>query len=105
MEETEDIHGDEDYVADQEAQAAREAAEIGGNPGDDYGVDESERALAEAGQGESEGFELAEQELIENASHDSDSNPDPTHMAGREEASDPTAQSHGEADEEIKEDL
>ena len=101
----ESIHGDEGYVAEQEEEAAREAAEIGGDAGGDYGVDESERALAEAGQGEAEGFELAEQELIENASHDADSNPDPTHMAGREEASDPTAQSYGEADEEEKEDL
>lgn len=99
------VHGDDAYVAEQEAEAAREAAGIGGDPGGDYGVDESERALAEAGQGESEGFELAEQELIENASHEADSNPDPTHMAGQEEASDPTAQSHGEADEEEKEDL
>jgi len=101
----EGIHGDDDYVAEQEAEAAKEASEIGGVPGDEYGVDESERALAEAGQGEAEGFELAEQELVENASHDADSNPDPTHMAGREEASDPAAQSHGEADEEEKEDL
>lgn len=101
----ENIHGDEDYVADQEAEAAREAAQIGGDPGGDYGVDESERALAEAGQGEAEGFELAEQELIENASHEADSNPDPTHMAGLEEASDPTAQSYGEADDVEREDL
>ena len=97
-------HGDEGYVTEQEEEAAREAAKIGGDAGD-YGVDESERALTEAGQGEAEGFELAEEELIENASHDADSNPDPTHMAGREEGSDPTAQSYGEADLEEKEDL
>jgi hypothetical protein len=97
-------HGDEGYVTEQEGEAAREAAKIGGDAGD-YGVDESERALAEAGQGEAEGFELAEEELIQNASHDADSNPDPTHQAGLEEASDPTAQSYGEADEEEKEDL
>jgi len=103
--EEEGIHGDEDYVSEQEAEAAREASAIGGDTGGDYGVDESERALAEAGQGEAEGFELAEQELVENASHDADSNPDPTHMAGREEASDPTAQSHGEADDVEHEDL
>ncbi len=101
----ESIHGDEDYVADQEAEAAREASEIGGDPGGEYGVEESERALAEAGQGEAEGFELAEQELVENASHEADSNPDPTHMAGREEASDPTAQSHGESDDVERSDL
>jgi len=98
-------HGDDAYVAEQEAEAAREAAKIGGDPGGEYGVDESDRALAEAGQGESEGFELAEQELVENASHEADSNPDPTHMAGKEEASDPTAQSHGEADDVEQEDL
>lgn len=101
----EGVHGDENYVAEQEAEAAREAAKIGGSAGGDYGVEESERALAEAGQGEAEGFELAEQELIENASHESDSNPDPTHMAGREEASDPNAQSYGEADDVEQEDL
>lgn len=105
MADEKNVHGDEDYVADQEAEAAREAAQIGGHPGGDYGVDESERPLAEAGQGEAEGFELAEQELVENASHDADSSPDPTHMAGREEASDPTAQSHGEADDVEQEDL
>jgi hypothetical protein len=32
-------------------------------------VPEAERPLAEAGQGEAEGFEQAEQELIEHASH------------------------------------
>ncbi len=98
------LHGDEDYVAEQEREAAADAAEIGGSPGADYEVNESERALAEAGQGEAEGFELAEQELIDNASHDADSAPDPTHMAGEEEASDPEAQSYGEADTEQVED-
>lgn len=97
-------HGDENYVTEQEQEAALEAAKIGGNAGAPYEGEESDRALAEAGQGESEGFELAEQELVENASHDSDASPDPTHMAGREEASDPTAQSYGEADSEEVED-
>ena len=100
----EKIHGDEDYVAEQEAEAAREAARIGGDGGS-YGVDESERALAEAGQGEAEGFELAEQDLVENASHSADSNADPTHRAGLEEASDPAAQVYGEADDVEHEDL
>ena len=80
----EGIHGDEDYVAEQEAEAAREAAAVGGDPGGDYGVDESERALAEAGQGEAEGFELAEEELIEHASH-GDPGPDPSNLAGAPE--------------------
>ena len=99
------IHGDEGYVAEQEAEAAREASAIGGDPGGDYGVDESERALAEAGEGEAEGFELAEQELVENASHEADANPDPTHLRGVPETFDPGEDTYGEADDEEKEDL
>lgn len=51
--------------------AAAEAAAIGGRPSDtpDPSVDEAERPLAEAGQGEAEGFEQAEAELIDHASH------------------------------------
>jgi len=65
--------GDESLVEDEEAAAAAEAARIGG-PRPDYdlegeGDDESQRSLEEAGQGESEGFELAEHDLIEAASH------------------------------------
>lgn len=49
--------------------AASEAAHVGGDPGElDYG-DPVDRAVIEAGGGESEGFELAERELIEHASH------------------------------------
>ncbi len=99
------IHGDEDYVAEQEAEAAREAALVGGDPGDDYGVEESERALAEAGQGEAEGFELAEQELIENASHEADANPDPTHLQGVPERFDPGEDTYGDADDVEPDDL
>lgn len=56
---------------EQEQAAAAEAAQIGGSPTSrdaDY-VDEAQRPLEEAGQGEAEGFELAERELIEHASH------------------------------------
>jgi hypothetical protein len=55
----------------EEAEAAREAANIGGRSGmEDFS--EEERPLAEGGEGESEGFELAEEELIERASHEDD---------------------------------
>ena len=56
---------------EQEEAAAAQAAGIGGSPtSEDAGsVDEAQRPLDEAGQGESEGFELAERELIEHASH------------------------------------
>jgi hypothetical protein len=56
---------------EQEDAAAAEAARIGGTPTSENlgSADEAQRPLEEAGQGESEGFELAERELIEHASH------------------------------------
>ena len=59
---------DQGRIAEEEAQAAREAAKIGGDvpPESD---DPARNPLVEAGQGEAEGFELAEKELEENASH------------------------------------
>jgi hypothetical protein len=59
---------DEERVEHEEEAAAAEAAAIGGE-GPEYGGDESERAAREAGGGEAEGFEQAESELIEAASH------------------------------------
>ncbi|MEA2401289.1 MAG: hypothetical protein QOK00_1692 [Thermoleophilaceae bacterium] len=64
---------DDPLVVDEAAAAAAEAAAIGG-PRPDYDVDdehrdESWRPLEEAGGGEAEGFELAERDLIEEASH------------------------------------
>jgi len=59
-----------DPVADGEAEAAAaEAAEIGGPTPDYPSADPAERPLVEGGEGEAEGFELAEEELIDNASH------------------------------------
>ncbi|MHB1537341.1 MAG: hypothetical protein ACYCUM_08930 [Solirubrobacteraceae bacterium] len=56
------------FEREQEQLAAREAAGIGGPvPEDD--LDPAERALREGGGGEAEGFEEAEDELIEHASH------------------------------------
>jgi hypothetical protein len=66
---------------------------------------EEQRPLREAGEGEAEGFEEAERELIEHASH-GDSGPDPSHLAGEPE--DPGARevAYGEADhEESSEDV
>jgi hypothetical protein len=45
---------------------------------------EEQRPVSEAGGGEAEGFELAEEELIEHASH-GDSGPDPSNLAGEPE--------------------
>ena len=48
--------------------AAAEAAEIGGHT-DSQRLPEAEAATAEGGEGAAEGFELAEQQLIQSASH------------------------------------
>jgi len=61
--------------AKQTAAAGTAAAAIGG-PSPDADLDPSQRPLVEAGEGVSEGFELAEEELIEAASH-GDSGADP----------------------------
>lgn len=91
-----------DPIADEEAEAAAaEAAEIGGPAPDDPIDDPAERAVVEGGGGESEGFELAEAELIDNASH-GDQKRFPNRDAGRPE--EPTDVAFGEADEEIPRD-
>lgn len=59
-----DVPGDESEVA----RAARGGAQIGGRAGDED-LDPAERPLVEAGEGVAEGFELAEQDLIEAAQH------------------------------------
>ncbi|HWF36321.1 MAG TPA: hypothetical protein VG295_13165 [Solirubrobacteraceae bacterium] len=64
-----------DLEKEQEDLAAAEAAAIGGRvsseppPTDTADLDEAHRPLIEAGEGESEGFEEAERELAEHASH------------------------------------
>ena len=95
-----------EFELEQEKEAAAEAAAIGGSVSDYPSLDEDEdadpaqRPLAEAGEGESEGFELAERELEEHASHGDQ------HAAGRilEDAAgfneDARATDGGEADEE-----
>ena len=61
--------------------------------------EEEQRPLREAGQGEAEGFEEAEAELIEHASH-GDDGPDPSHHAGRPEDQGAAEAEYGEADHE-----
>jgi hypothetical protein len=99
------------FEAEEEQAAAKEAAGIGGSVSDypatdddDLENDPAERPLIEAGEGESEGFELSEYQLEENASHGDQ------HSAGRilEDADgfdeDSRANDGGEADEEVKAD-
>ena len=72
-----------DFEREQEAEAAEEAAAIGGrvssNPPSEFEEDlsDAERPVEEGGGGESEGFELSEVELVEHASHGDE------HSAGR----------------------
>ena len=58
---------------------------------------EEQRPLTEAGQGEAEGFEEAEKELIEHASHGDDTS-DPSQHPGRPEER--SQAEYGEADHE-----
>jgi hypothetical protein len=64
-------HTDDDFVAREEAAAAAEARNLGGPRLDDAHGDEAFEAVYEAGGGEAEGFEAAEDQLIENATHGS----------------------------------
>ena len=92
-----------DPIAEEEAEAAAsEAAEIGGPAPDDPVDDPAQRPLVEGGEGEAEGFELAEAELIDNAEH-GDQKRFPNRDAGRPEEPTDTA-AFGEADEEIPRD-
>jgi hypothetical protein len=60
-----------------------------------------QQAVDEAGGGESEGFELAERELIEHASHgDEHGTSRITHDAGRNEDAAPSRDVYGEGDDE-----
>lgn len=100
-----------EFEREQEDAAAADAAKIGGRTSDDPATgwdeeetDEAHRPLVEAGEGESEGFELSEYELEEHASHGDQ------HAARRvlEDASyldeDDRSATGGEGDEEIPQD-
>jgi hypothetical protein len=87
-----------DPIAEEEAEAAAsEAARIGGTVPDD-GIDPADRPLAESGEGQAEGFELAEEELIDNAEH-GDQKRFPNRDAGAPE--EPTDTAFGEPDQAI----
>jgi hypothetical protein len=62
------MSADSEFEQEQIDAAAGEAALIGGVSGDEE-LDPAERAVSEGGGGEAEGFELAEQALVEHASH------------------------------------
>ena len=91
----------------EEAEAAREAAGIGAEPGhdpsrdDDYippgeSDDPARRVVEEAGGGEAEGFELSEAELVERA--ENFRGPSPAVDAERVSEDDRADQEYGESD-------
>jgi hypothetical protein len=99
------IDRDDELAAREADRAAAEAGAIGGRVSSEPeaasgGIDEAQRPLVEAGQGEAEGFEQAEQALIEHASHGDQ------HAARRaiedapSESDDTLASGDGEADRE-----
>jgi hypothetical protein len=85
--------------------AAAEAASIGGHPSSEPSPiagapDEAQRPLEEAGQGEAEGFEQTEAELIEQASHGDQHAARQVIEDAPDESDDALAQEGGEADHE-----
>jgi hypothetical protein len=72
-------------VEEQEDAAAAEAGGIGGRGPDYHEDDPAAIPLDEAGEGESEGFEQAEEALIRNASHEDPSGPPTSETFGDEE--------------------
>jgi hypothetical protein len=96
--------GDDALVADEEAAAAAEAAAIGGPGVDDAHGDPALEAVYEAGGGEAEGFEGAEEQLEDNATH-GEGRGDPIRDAMTPEVeSDEETIVDGEADEVIEAD-
>jgi hypothetical protein len=89
----------DDALAEREARAAAaEAGSIGGRR-PDYVADEEQRAVEEAGGGVAEGFEQAERELVEHASHeDNVADPELDEFPPEEESDRSTAE-YGEADD------
>ncbi|MGC1165894.1 MAG: hypothetical protein WA862_07295 [Solirubrobacterales bacterium] len=67
-EDTDETLADRQLVEEEAEAAALEAAEVGGDAPVESD-DPAEQPLIEAGQGESEGFELAEKQLVDIASH------------------------------------
>ena len=88
---------DEAFVEEEEAEAAEEAGAIGGvrDPDTD---DPSQQPLIDGGEGEAEGFELAEKDLEDIAEH-GDEHRFPDGMSQPEEPPDPAE--YGEPDEAI----
>jgi hypothetical protein len=95
-EKPEGTNGEDELIEQEEEAAAAEASRIGGRSGMED-LDEAERATAEAGGGESEGFEEAEKLLEDQAEH-GEPTINPLHDPSRPEAEKNDAV-YGDADE------
>ncbi len=97
---------DIDRAREEAEAAAAEAAQIGGRPSSESSaeggsdVDEAARPLAEAGQGEAEGFEQSEEQLVERASHGDQHAARQAIEDAPGESDDTRAEAGGEADHE-----
>src|SRR3954453_17043113 len=89
---------DERFVDEEADEAEAEAAGRGGR-GAEYDGGESEPPLEEAGEGEAEGFELAEHDLIEEASHGEERRSPEVDAFTPELESDEADSVYGEADD------
>jgi len=105
MERIDDADEEPDFATREEWEAAAEARAIGGTGpaiagADPDEVDEALLPVYEAGGGEAEGFELAEVDLIRNASHDDGAAFPELDGFTPEIESDRSTAEYGEADEE-----
>jgi len=101
---TNDEGRDDPLLRHEEEEAAREAGSIGGSRPDyeneeDLDASEADRPLAEAGEGVEEGFEIAEDDLEEAASHEENRYSPEVHDFGDEESAGDADVVSGEPDE------
>jgi hypothetical protein len=101
-----------DFATREEQAAAAEAAAIGGGPQPEEGgadtdehVDAALLPVYEAGGGEQDGFELAERDLVRNASHDDGTGYPERDAFTPEVESDESPAEYAEADDEEPRDL
>ena len=105
-----DSEEEPDLETREERAAAAEAAAIGGRGPDVGGADPSDKAaealrpVYEAGGGEGDGFELAERDLIRNASHDDGAGFPERDAFTAEAEADEAGVEYGEADDEESQD-
>ena len=92
-----------EFEHEQEDLAASEAAKVGGSPSSEgpESDDPAQEPLLQAGEGESEGFEQSERELVDHASHGDQHAARHAESDQFDESEDSRAAPAGEADEEF----